>query len=511
MAKYYLKHLILFIFTNSQIVAQGISNNWILGYWPIPLYNAASAKGKIDFYSGSAVVSPFTTKMPFRRTQANISDANGNLLMSSNGIFVANALGDTMQNGAGLSPDPYHINNYSISGLKLPNSNLILPFPDDSSKYILFHQSILMDSLFCCNMKLYYSIIDMNLDGGKGALIQKNILLPLPRLSGGLAACKHANGRDWWILAVQDTSNVIWKFLLTPQGIVTITSQTFPTILTNHGNSSQSCFSPDGTHFAFSTGRWDTSLFQWVSYIRYFNFNRCSGVLSEQVDIPYPDTEICWGLCFSPNSQYLFASSKHAIFQINSTAVNIAASIDTVALYDGFVTPPGNYSNEFDMLYLAGDGIIYASTYSGTLNLHRINYPDSAGMACNVEQHILSIPCYNGPTAPNHPNYFLGADSGSVCDTLLGVKNKVLNRLNNSLKLFPNPVQDVLSLTYTPSEKSKLLEVYNVDGKLVLTCNLPAWSQMQNIDVSDLPDGLYLCKLHQSPKFNCAKFVKSCQ
>jgi hypothetical protein len=43
-------------------------------------------------------------KMSFKGTQANISDSNGNLLMASNGIWIANATGDTMLNGGGLNP-----------------------------------------------------------------------------------------------------------------------------------------------------------------------------------------------------------------------------------------------------------------------------------------------------------------------------------------------------------------------------------------------------------------------
>ncbi len=489
--------------------AQGYSNNWLLGYLPTPLIAGTSAKAKVDFFNGTANVNPIISKLTLHHTQGNISDSLGNLLMSSNGIFIANSLGDTMLNGGGINPDPYVVSNFSLTGLKVSNGNMFLPFPGYSSKYILFHQSVL-DTPICCVTNLYYSVIDMSLDGGLGAVIQKNVLLSLPTLSGGIAATKHANGRDWWLLVTQDTSNVVWKILVTPQGITAISSQAFPTNLTFFGSESQACFSPDGTKYAFTTLR-GINVPKWTNIIRYFNFDRCSGNLSELSSILIPDTLICRGLTFSPNSKFLYACSHKVIYQLNTDSVNVPSSIDTVAVYDGFTTPPGNFSNEFELLYRANDGKIYASTYSSTLSLHRINYPDSAGIACDVQQHALNIPCYNHSTTPNHPNYFLGADSGSVCDTLLGVKNKVLNRLNNSLKLFPNPVQDVLSLTYTPSEKSKLLEVYNVDGKLVLTCKLPPWSQMQNIDVSDLPDGLYLCKLHQSPKFSCAKFVKSSQ
>ncbi|MBK8413241.1 MAG: hypothetical protein IPL22_01220 [Bacteroidetes bacterium] len=43
-------------------------------------------------------------KIPFSDTQGNISDENGDLLMSSNGYFIADATGDTMLNGANINP-----------------------------------------------------------------------------------------------------------------------------------------------------------------------------------------------------------------------------------------------------------------------------------------------------------------------------------------------------------------------------------------------------------------------
>lgn len=46
-------------------------------------------------------------KMSFDGTQGNICDAQGNFLMSSNGVWIANATNDTMLNGSGLNPGPY--------------------------------------------------------------------------------------------------------------------------------------------------------------------------------------------------------------------------------------------------------------------------------------------------------------------------------------------------------------------------------------------------------------------
>lgn len=171
------KIILLFEFCSNLLFAQGLSNNWLLGYWYWPIIQppATSAKAKIDFFGGSPLANAIQTKMIFNRTQANISDSAGNLLMSSNGIFIANTQGDTMLNGAGLNPDPLVLTN-GYAGLWLANGNVFLPYPVDSNKYILFHQSVL-DTPICCNVIMYYSIIDLTLDGGLGAVIQKNTLM----------------------------------------------------------------------------------------------------------------------------------------------------------------------------------------------------------------------------------------------------------------------------------------------------------------------------------------------
>ncbi len=498
------KYLFIFCLTNNTIFAQGLSNNWLLGYWMWPVVTppATSAKSILDFNTGSPIVSSLSTKMVFNRTQGNISDANGNLLISSNGIFIANAMGDTMLNGGGINPDPYVVSNYSSSGLTIPNGNLFLPFPGDSNKYILFHQSIL-NIPACCNAILYYSIIDKTLANGLGAVTQKNMPLSLPRQSGGIAACKHANGRDWWVIVEQDTSSAVWKLLITPQGISSISSQTFSSNLTLLGSESQACFSPDGTKFAFTTiGHLAAN--KWINIIRYFNFNRCSGNLSELSSITIPDTLIGRGLCFSPNSNYLYACSNKVIYQLNTDSINTSTSIDTVAVYDGF---QGGITNQFDLLYRANNGKIYISTFGGSIYLGCINAPDSAGISCNVQQHSLPITCYNTKSVPNHPNYFLGSEIGSPCDTLLGAHTSI-NKDFPKLFLAPNPAQNELNLNYTPQAHYQIFELIDASGKTVLQGKLPVWSQQQTIDISELAEGIYLCRLLNQLGQTSVKFVK---
>lgn len=53
----------------------------------------------MTFTDTSYLITHEIRNIPFDNTQANISDENGNILTSSNGIFIADATGDTMLGG----------------------------------------------------------------------------------------------------------------------------------------------------------------------------------------------------------------------------------------------------------------------------------------------------------------------------------------------------------------------------------------------------------------------------
>ena len=72
--------------------------------------------------------------MLFNDTEGNICDNNGNFLMSSNGVWIANANNDTMMNGSGLNPGSETAS--WPHGLLLSYANIILPFPGDTSNLL---------------------------------------------------------------------------------------------------------------------------------------------------------------------------------------------------------------------------------------------------------------------------------------------------------------------------------------------------------------------------------------
>jgi hypothetical protein len=105
------------------------------------------------------------------------------------------------------------------------------------------------------------------------------------------------------------------------------------------------------------------------------------------------------------------------------------------------------------------------------------------------------IPTYYNNSIPNHPNYFLGSVSGSICDSITSV-NEIGNDIyETSIKAFPNPAIDKISIQFHPRDMIGSINIYNTMSQLVLTEYIAKWSQYKQIDISNLTPGVYVCNL----------------
>ncbi len=422
----------------------------------------------LDFSSGSLVISTVHRDMNIESTNGVICDKNGNLLFYSNGIYIANALDDTMQNGSGLNPC-YFTTLHTDYGLTIPQANLIIPIPGDSLKYYLFHQSSEDYFNTFSSFYLYYSIIDMALDGGLGAVVQKNtVLLNDTLIEGRLTACKHANGRDWWLISHEFLSGNVYKFLITDQGIQNPIIQNLQTNRDNFFG--QAVFSEQGDKYAY---------YEPVEDLDIFDFDRCSGDFSNRIHIAINDSATVGGVAFSPSGRYLYVPSAKYVYQFDVLASNIDASKQTIAVWDSTYAPQPPLATRFYLAQLAPDGKIYINCSNSTTALHVINQPDNDAIACGMCQHCIQLPALNGFTIPNHPNYFLGALQGSVCDTLRNGIDNVSNPVE-SFYLFPNPARNTIYVTQNTKNKIKSIRLYN------------SISQLQDIQFTSIKNGEYL-------------------
>jgi lysyl endopeptidase len=138
---------------------------------------------------------------------------------------------------------------------------------------------------------------------------------------------------------------------------------------------------------------------------------------------------------------------------------------------------------------LAPDNKIYISTGNGTRYLHVINNPDSVGLACDLQQHSITLPSICANSIPYHPNYFLGPDVGSSCDTLTAISETIpIN--GEQIAVYPNPAQNYFIVKHSfEQNQSVQFVLFNSTGKEILSKNI--FSVSQSIDISNLSNGIY--------------------
>ena len=189
------------------------------------------------------------------------------------------------------------------------------------------------------------------------------------------------------------------------------------------------------------------------------------------------------------------------------TATNIPATQTTVAIWDGFYSPQPPLGTYFFLSQLAPDGKIYINCGNSTLDIHVINSPDSLGLACNICQHCIHLPALNAFTIPNYPNYFLGPEIGTLCDSLnIGIDESDFK--NIQVQIFPNPViNHEMTITYLISHMPIDLTIINLLGEQVAHFILPPWTRSQTIRLPELSPGVYLGRLQNSSVKGNIKFL----
>ena len=279
---------------------------------------------------------------------------------------MGNAFGDTLLNGAGISPGFY--TDLYPDGIFASQAVLLIPRPvqqfgESTNTYFLFHGTI-DDGPNSAAGHLYLSTIDMAGDGGLGEAVSKNEIVITDALNvGKITAVRHANGRDWWVFCHKVNTNIYYRILVTPDGVSVDGTQGIGIV--RPADVGQVCFSPDGTKFAYYWG---------VDDLEVFDFDRCTGLFSDPVFIPIDDTNTNGGVAFSPNSRFLYVSSVMDIYQYDTEATDIPSSMVHLGTWDGFYSPSPPFATAFNIAQLAPDGKVY---------VHRTYFPFACFLPTN--------------------------------------------------------------------------------------------------------------------------------
>jgi len=399
--------ILLFIFTQAALIAQKHDAFSFFGYENdsnLPLFGG----GTIDFNYDPPKIFKEKKKIDFSTYCGACSDSVGNLLFYTNGISVQNRAHQLIQWGDSINLS-FFWHDYQKYGFPIGAISPSVPAPGLPNQYFLFSmggrdqpatQQIVL-------APLWYNRVDMNQNSGLGRMEEKNIVL-LDSAQNEMVVVKHGNGRDWWVLAPLLSRPVHYAYLVAKNGINVPLIQEYGPQYDNYEVPSPCSISPDGLTYI----RHDS-----YGGLRIYDFDRCSGQLSNLRIIPYENGFFSIQTTFSPDSRFLYIASFEAMMVMDMHAPDPALTLDTIAVYDGFSSPFPPFDTYFWTSQMHGDKLYYA-TKNGTRALHVIHRSELPGLAADVEQHGITLPVFNDGTNCRFPNYRLGRWEGSPCDTL---------------------------------------------------------------------------------------------
>ena len=315
----------------------------------------------VNFNTGS----PVTLTGSSMRAEAGcavISDENGHLLFYTNGIKIWNSIHDLMPNGD------------SLNGSQIVNQNsIIVPKPQSPGLHYLFTVNAAFDSI-----GLGYSLINMNLQGGLGDMVLKNISLQ-QNVIEKVTAVYHCNGEDIWVITHGRDSS-FYSFLITHNGIHEAVTSTGETML--HADIGYLKASPAGNLIALPVNTGNI-------LVELYRFNDRTGELTDPIRIFKKDDGVyAYGIEFSPDGKLLYISNggkhyrlwqydlgKDDVNEINNSGIIIAEG--------------NNYA-----LQLSADGKIYIAAVNRPY-LSIINEPAIKGKECLYETDIIDLEGHN--------------------------------------------------------------------------------------------------------------------
>jgi hypothetical protein len=460
--------ILLIIFNVSGLNAQYTNNNWCFG-----------DSAGIGFHPN---INIFRSASGYRGGTASISDINGDLLFYGSSSNTTNSFTGQLKKGKLFNK--FHqklFNGDTLVGGEWYHDILILPKSILDSTFYVFVAGVTVP-----DTGLWYSIVDMKLQGGLGQVVQKNVRYINHPIQDMITAVRHGNGKDWWLITrrwrangASIGNNEFWVYLVDSSGILSIPTQYV-------GSSNYN----GGGDMSFNTMGDKLVLCGWNNYLGIFDFDRCTGQFSNENLIELDGVpgshpfKVYTSAIFSSDGSKLYVNSSQEIYsqagklyQFDLNAVNISNSR---LLIDSFPIAAENHGME-----LGPDGKIYISCVYDSIgsafpyppnlfnaynsNLSVINQPDSLGLACDFQPFSFNLGTgrsYLG--LPNNPDYELGSWVGSPCDTLTVGLTENGEKEDVFFQAWYNHEWNMIHVNASRlNGKSGVLRLFDVEGRVV--------------------------------------------
>ena len=294
-------------------------------------------------------------------------------------------------------------------------------------------------------------------------------------------------------------SNLYYVYLLSPDTIILSSIQ-------NTGSQTSFCcdygemnFSPDGNKLVSVA---------YPGVVNLFDFDRCTGTLSNFVDLSDNNEWSSYGDSFSPDGSKLYVSSFKNLYQFDLNASNILQSKELIwanPYFDldaetGYGMGQQQLAPNGKIYIVLGDIVsnVYVDTFIDR-SLCVINKPNAPGMACDFVADEFDL---GGKRArvglPNSPNYNLGPLVGSPCDTLFNSVQTTCSS-KDEVSVFPNPANEqvIVTVNSRSSNNNKFL-LYDLYGNVKLSYSLSTVTNA--VSLQNLAAGVYMYEVRNDVK-----------
>ncbi len=442
----------------------------------------------IDFNTNPLQLRADSIRMTTSAANAALSDKNGKFICNTAGYWLEDEDAEIVKGSKNLAclQDSTLIKYLNKTG-NFGGFQCVLMLPTPTKEEEEFHViGFSTDSLGDYVDDITAARVDYR--NGKIEVVEKCKLATSGKSfhSAFLTACKHGNGVDWWILAIESNYKTAHLLLLTKDGIVQDNVVPMNAVIDNYVASGFGCFTNNGRKLAIYTianGLW------------LYDFNRCKGTLDNFQSIPIKGEAVDivhnsgLGLAISSNNRFLYVSKTLYLYQFDLESKDIASSKVLIAempeKLDTF------WDAGFNNLQLAPNDKIYMSNMGGRKYFHAIENPNEKGKSCNFKPKSLILPTNTAFGLPNYPNFRLGAVPNGNCDSIIEPPDTTF-----AIIVYPNPYYsgEDLTIKYDGSASTDFV-LFDITGRLLYRKLLLQTKEKQSIQLPPFPAGNYIYKI----------------
>ena len=297
---------------------------------------------------------------------------------------------------------------------------------------------------------------------------------------------------SWWIFNHKNNTNEYTAYLLKDGNLDKIETQLIGRALNERSTAiTSTIFSPDNKRIV--------QVVNGVG-VQVFDFDDETGLFSNAREIKVRvDTFEYWayGLCFSPNSRFLYLATTGDYFDIHFTG-----HLYQIDMEEGTVENLGSFTEKDDTGWDMGIGSIsrgpdcrlYITTGGTNYWMHVIHYPDEKGIACNFQPLALEMPFRIAKVMPNFLQYGSGCDP--TYDWPFPMATQIPGEeITTDINISPNPGRDMVFLNSKESKPSAwTISVYDMSGRSVMKVDdIDAYTTQ--LDISALSAAVYIYKV----------------